>query len=90
MPGFAFGYAVAGYVLVQGRERSLVPEPGFEPGPPYGERILSPQRLPFRHSGRRGFYLRPEFAIGNSEFGMPPNRPKASISTGLATQVDLY
>jgi len=30
MPGFASGYAVAGFVLVHGRERSLVPEEGIE------------------------------------------------------------
>jgi hypothetical protein len=30
----------------------LVPEAGFEPARPCGRRILSPLRLPFRHSGR--------------------------------------
>ena len=30
---------------------NLVPREGFEPTPPCGERILSPQRLPFRHLG---------------------------------------
>jgi hypothetical protein len=29
--GFAFGYAGTGFVLSVGRERSLVPEKGFEP-----------------------------------------------------------
>jgi hypothetical protein len=29
----------------------LVPEKGVEPSRPYGQRILSPPRLPFRHSG---------------------------------------
>ena len=32
MPGFAFGYAVTGFVLDQGQERSLVGRPGLEPG----------------------------------------------------------
>ena len=30
---------------------SLVPGEGFEPSRPFGQRILSPQRLPFRHPG---------------------------------------
>jgi hypothetical protein len=30
MPGFASGYVVAGFVLVQGQKRSLVPEEGIE------------------------------------------------------------
>ena len=29
----------------------LVPEEGVEPTRPCGQRILSPPRLPFRHSG---------------------------------------
>ena len=29
----------------------LVPEVGLEPTRPFGQRILSPSRLPFRHSG---------------------------------------
>ena len=29
----------------------MVPRAGVEPAPPFGERILSPQRLPFRHPG---------------------------------------
>ena len=32
----------------------LVPEGGVEPPSPEGQRILSPPRLPFRHSGARG------------------------------------
>ena len=31
----------------------LVPGEGFEPSRPFGQRILSPQRLPFRHPGER-------------------------------------
>ena len=31
----------------------LVPEVGLEPTLPEGNRILSPARLPFRHSGMR-------------------------------------
>lgn len=30
---------------------SLVPKGGLEPPRPYGQRILSPLRLPFRHLG---------------------------------------
>lgn len=29
----------------------LVPRAGFEPARPFGQRILSPLRLPFRHPG---------------------------------------
>ncbi len=36
---------------IQGIIGPLVPEPGFEPGRPCGQWILSPLRLPFRHSG---------------------------------------
>ncbi len=49
--GFAPGYAVTGFDLSSGRERSLVPEEGFEPSHPEGWEILSLLRLPFRHSG---------------------------------------
>ena len=31
----------------------MVPRAGVEPARPYGQRILSPQRLPFRHPGTR-------------------------------------
>ena len=30
---------------------SIVPGAGLEPARPYGQRILSPLRLPFRHPG---------------------------------------
>lgn len=30
---------------------AVVPPAGLEPARPYGQRILSPQRLPFRHEG---------------------------------------
>ena len=29
----------------------VVPRAGVEPARPFGQRILSPQRLPFRHPG---------------------------------------
>ena len=32
-------------------EQLLVPRAGVEPARPFGQRILSPQRLPFRHPG---------------------------------------
>jgi hypothetical protein len=35
------------------REKKLVPEEGVEPTRPCDQRILSPPRLPFRHSGVR-------------------------------------
>lgn len=31
--------------------QAVVPEVGLEPTRPFGQRILSPSRLPFRHSG---------------------------------------
>lgn len=33
---------------------ALVPGAGFEPARSYDQRILSPQRLPFRHPGEEG------------------------------------
>ena len=33
--------------------KGMVPRAGVEPARPYGQRILSPQRLPFRHPGTR-------------------------------------
>jgi hypothetical protein len=35
------------------RASPTVPKEGFEPSRPYGRRILSPLRLPFRHFGSR-------------------------------------
>jgi hypothetical protein len=35
----------------QAEASSAVPEVGLEPTSPFGRRILSPLRLPFRHSG---------------------------------------
>lgn len=32
----------------------MVPGEGLEPSRPYGQGILSPQRLPFRHPGNNG------------------------------------
>ena len=34
--------------------RKQIPEEGLEPTRPCGQRILSPSRLPFRHSGSTG------------------------------------
>ena len=31
--------------------KAMVPRAGVEPARPFGQRILSPQRLPFRHPG---------------------------------------
>ena len=31
--------------------KGMVPRAGVEPARPFGQRILSPQRLPFRHPG---------------------------------------
>jgi hypothetical protein len=38
----------------------MVPGAGLEPARPYGQGILSPKRLPFRHPGVR---LRPSLAV---------------------------
>ena len=35
--------------------KGMVPRAGVEPARPCGQRILSPQRLPFRHPGTCGF-----------------------------------
>ncbi len=41
--------------ITKGRDsygEEAVPGAGFEPARPFGQRILSPPRLPFRHPGR--------------------------------------
>ena len=37
--------------VMQSAVNEVVPRAGVEPARPYGQRILSPQRLPFRHPG---------------------------------------
>ena len=37
--------------VMQSAVNEVVPRAGVEPAPSYEERILSPQRLPFRHPG---------------------------------------
>ena len=37
--------------LVKTLGKGMVPRAGVEPARPFGQRILSPQRLPFRHPG---------------------------------------
>ncbi len=40
--------------VMQSAVNEVVPRAGVEPARPYGQRILSPQRLPFRHPGTLG------------------------------------
>ena len=51
----------------------MVPEEGIEPSRDYSQGILSPQRLPFRHSGKRRVHhsWNSEFGIRNSERESP-------------------
>jgi hypothetical protein len=37
--------------VVETLGKGMVPRAGVEPARPFGQRILSPQRLPFRHPG---------------------------------------
>ena len=37
--------------VVKTAGKVMVPRAGVEPARPFGQRILSPQRLPFRHPG---------------------------------------
>ena len=37
--------------VVKIARKGMVPRAGVEPARPFGQRILSPQRLPFRHPG---------------------------------------
>ena len=39
--------------VVKTLRKGMVPRAGVEPARPFGQRILSPQRLPFRHPGTR-------------------------------------
>ena len=52
--GMAFrgrGMGIAQLWVGQDQRIHVVPEEGVEPTRPCGQRILSPPRLPFRHSG---------------------------------------
>lgn len=68
----------------------MVREPGLEPGRPFGQRILSPLRLPFRHRPM----LPTLFYTFNSESQVPPAgrnhtfslRPKPHTSVPSAVQ----
>ena len=60
--------------------RLIIPMAGLEPARPYGQRILSPPRLPFRHTGkcdRAAFTARalPNF-IRSGTRGQAKTRPK--------------
>ena len=57
-----------------------MPEEGFEPSRPEGQRILSPVRLPFRHPGFRHYIL---------PLIRPVNRPSTTTSITLFTKVSV-
>ena len=44
-------YSALQHPFVQHLHCDIVPGAGLEPARPYGQRILSPLRLPFRHPG---------------------------------------
>jgi hypothetical protein len=62
----------------------LVPRAGVEPARPFGQRILSPQRLPFRHPGMLSVtlvyqafpFLNHQYPSGHQ---LPQTRPDAVI-----------
>ena len=58
-----------------------MPEAGVEPARVYTQGILSPQRLPFRHSGSRYQHdsrkRSLDFGFRISNFGFPPSHPRA-------------
>src|SRR5215208_1118242 len=62
-PIFTFGVEISKRAklmkVVKTLGKGMVPRAGVEPARPFGQRILSPQRLPFRHPGMlsvREFY----------------------------------
>ena len=74
----------------------MVPEVGFEPTRPYGQGILSPQRLPFRHSGSRYQHDSRkrvgDFEFQISDFGFSPSDPGTNEidSAQVMSQVLLF
>ena len=48
--------------------KGMVPRAGVEPARPFGQRILSPQRLPFRHPGMLSLTRN-----SSKTFRFPPN-----------------
>ncbi len=66
-------------LLINAFKKFVVPEVGVEPARPYGQGILSPQRLPFRHSGSSDHHHSGEpraisdFGFRISDF--PPSTP---------------
>jgi hypothetical protein len=79
-----------------GRERRLVPEVGVEPTRDYSQGILSPQRLPFRHSGSRYQHDSRkrvgDFEFQISDFGFSPSHPGTNEidSAQVMSQVLLF
>lgn len=59
----------AGRGEVAAADAAVVPEAGFEPARPFGQQILSLERLPFRHSGHAQLVPTSEtfYALGEPE-----------------------
>ena len=55
----------------------LVPRAGVEPARPFGQRILSPQRLPFRHPGVPGEAR----VLQHCAFGYLSRNPSRDVGT---------
>ncbi len=68
-----------------------MPEAGFEPARLYRQGILSPQRLPFRHSGSsRAHHIRKlgtDFEYRISNFGFPTSHPRAEAPDSTAVLI---
>ena len=66
----------------------MVPPAGLEPARPYGQGILSPQRLPFRHEGGHGREFRGLLRLGqgvvtpDAGVGWPKRRLRVSAALG--------
>ena len=70
-----------------GEERSKIPEVGVEPTPPCEDRILSPARLPFRHSGeclRCHYFNLPTAPVNRSADSVKPARSREHFNGPLA------
>ena len=60
----------------------LVPEEGVEPTRPCGQRILSPPRLPFRHSGRDEQKYHEQRLSANQDNPVDPHAPVLPFASG--------
>lgn len=68
------------------RDITSVPGVGLEPTRPFGQRILSPPRLPFRHPGERVKL----YSLGGSRLNHMSETAGKSCRSGLLVKLILF